>query len=206
MSRTVSELLADLLGPTANACPAPTPAKTANPAKTRAGIDSPAESTPCEGLRKVANPQAPSQEFAALRSTTNPAQSEHSCGSSQLSQVSQGVPRTIPPDRAYRLSPSEADEAHAEPWGDADCGRFVQRVTLFLRRGIGATDADDLAERLHLRDVRADDRRLCVECRHMAGRPGAWRCGNARAAGVGPELPGELVMQLQRCAGFEGAA
>lgn len=103
--------------------------------------------------------------------------------------------------RPYRLSPAEADAAHAEPWNDAAIARFVARVALFLRRGIDATDADDLAERLHLRDVQGDDRRSCLECRHLSGR----RCGNAAAAGVGAELPDALVTLMQRCPGF-GAA
>jgi hypothetical protein len=101
-------------------------------------------------------------------------------------------------DRPCRLTPAEADVAHAEPWTEADIGRFTQRVVLFLRRGINATDADDLAERLHLRDLQGDDRRLCLECRHLSGR----RCGNPRAAGIGRDLPEALVTQGQRCPGF----
>lgn len=100
--------------------------------------------------------------------------------------------------RPHKLTPAEADAAHAEPWNDAAIGRFVARVSLFLRRGIHATDADDIAERLHLCDVQGDARVLCLECAHLSGR----RCGNARAAGVGRELPAELVTQLQRCPGF----
>lgn len=104
--------------------------------------------------------------------------------------------------RPYRLAQAEADAAHAEPWNDAAIGRFVARVGLFMRRGIGATDADDIAERLHLRDVQVDDRRLCVECIHLAGRAGAWRCSNHRAAGVGRDLPAVLTTTMQRCPGF----
>lgn len=105
-------------------------------------------------------------------------------------------------ERTYWLTQAEADAAHAEPWNDTACARFAVRVGLFLRRGFNATDADDLAERLHLRDVQADDRVLCVECRHLAGRAGAWRCGNARAADVGRDLPAALVTLPQRCPGF----
>ncbi len=104
--------------------------------------------------------------------------------------------------RPFRLTQADADAAHAEPWTDAACGRFVARVSLFLRRGISATDADDLAERLHLRDVQGDDRRLCLECAHLAGR----RCGNHVVAGVGRDLPAVLVTTLQRCSGFGEAA
>lgn len=110
------------------------------------------------------------------------------------------------PTRPYKLTPAEGDAAHAEPWNDAAIARFVARVSLFLRRGINATDADDLAERLHLRDVQGDDRVLCVECRHLAGRAGAWRCGNHRTADVGRDLPAGWTTTMQRCAGFVGAA
>lgn len=109
----------------------------------------------------------------------------------------------LTPKRPYRLTEAEGDAAHAEPWDDAACARFVARVGLFLRRGIDATDADDLAERLHLRDVQGDDRRLCAECAHLVGRAGAWRCGSARAAGLASDLPAEMVTMAQRCAGFQ---
>ncbi|MBN8507121.1 MAG: hypothetical protein J0L57_00765 [Burkholderiales bacterium] len=108
--------------------------------------------------------------------------------------------------RPYRLTKAEADAAHAEPWGDVAIGRFVARVTLFLRRGLNATDADDLAEALHLRDVQGADHVMCLECRHVAGRPGARRCGNHVAAAVGRDLPEVLAIQLQRCPGFGSAA
>lgn len=109
----------------------------------------------------------------------------------------------LSPRGPYGLSRVEADAAHAEPWSEAACSRFVARVALFLRRGIDPTDADDLAERLYLRDMEADERRLCVECRHLTGRTwSGWLCGNARAAGVARDLPPELLTQPQRCPGF----
>lgn len=105
-----------------------------------------------------------------------------------------------PNHRPYRLSRPEADAAHAEPWDEAACSRFVARVSLFLRRGIAATDADDLAERLHLRDAQGDERALCLECAHY--RSG--RCGNHRRAGLySPDLGRNLAGLLQRCPGFQ---
>lgn len=208
---SVADLFADLLNP------AGTPAKAANLAKNEHPCGLAADSDPCEGLRKSANPQArpgafaaDSQEFAALRRPANRAQSEHPCGFSQNSQVSQGsagewasVPRLAEPaSRPYKLTQAQGEAAHAEPWKDAACARFVARVGLFMRRGINATDADDLAERAHLRDVQADDRRLCLECAALSGRAGAWRCGNHRRAQVGRDLPAAMVMQMSRCPGF----
>ena len=121
---------------------------------------------------------------------------------SQLATVATLASNSEAQSGPYRLTQADADAAHAEPWDDAAIGRFVGRVTLFLRRGIDATDADDLAEQLHLRDLQADDRRLCLECSYVSGRAGTRRCGSAAAAGVGRELPETLVTQLQRCPGF----
>lgn len=201
---TVADMLADLLNAQ------PTPAKAANPAKTRASVDAAADSGACEGLRKAANQQPEptpaepaSQNFAAFRCVPDAAQSEHWRGTSQLSQDSQGLGGTNETARPYRPTKGEADAAHAEPWDDATIARFVARVGLFLRRGISATDADDLAERLHLRDVDEDDRAMCLECRHLAGSSATrWQCRNARAAGIGADLPVAVVDRLQRCPGF----
>lgn len=99
--------------------------------------------------------------------------------------------------RPYGLTPTEGDRAHVEPWDDAVCLRFVARVATFMRCGFNATDADDLAERLHLRDVDADDRTACVECRHARGT----RCTHATMR-IG-ELGRAEAVQLRRCHGFE---
>lgn len=102
-------------------------------------------------------------------------------------------------ERPYRLSAADAGQCHAQPWGDATCARFVARVSRFLRLGIDATDADDLAERLHLRDVQQDDRIMCVECTHY--RPG--RCGNHRRAGLNvADIGSDWAAMLQHCDGY----
>ena len=102
-------------------------------------------------------------------------------------------------NRPYKLSAADAGQCHAQPWDDATCARFVARVSRFLRLGIDATDADDLAERLHLRDAQQDDRRMCLECLHY--RPG--RCGNHRRAGLdSPEVGRNLATLLQHCEGY----
>lgn len=100
--------------------------------------------------------------------------------------------------RPHKLTAAEADDAHRDPWTEEDIARFSTRVLLFIRRGVSATDADDLAERMHLHDVQGDGRRLCLECRHLHGRG----CANSAAAGVGHDLPAELLTRPQRCSGF----
>lgn len=76
---------------------------------------------------------------------------------------------------------------------------FSDRRERLLRAGYCDADAEDLAERLVLRDRDADDRRLCVECSHYR----AGRCGNRKAAGLhSPEVGRDLAATLQRCEGF----
>lgn len=103
-------------------------------------------------------------------------------------------------ERPYRLSREQADAAHAEPWNDAVIARFQARQARLMRLGYGEQDADDLAERLHLRDLEADDRVSCSECSHY--RPG--RCGNHRAADLrSADVAREFAALMQRCRGFK---
>lgn len=105
-------------------------------------------------------------------------------------------------ERPYGPSTAEADAAHCPAWDDSACTRFAARVSRMHRLGINATDADALAERLHVRDREQDDRVSCTDCRHY--RPG--RCRNHRAAGMySPELGRDLAVMLQRCPGFTSA-
>jgi hypothetical protein len=107
--------------------------------------------------------------------------------------------------RPYRLTKAGGDAAHARPWDDDAIDRFLDRVASFRRRGFGEQDAEDLAERAHLLDLDADDRRLCLSCRHLAGSTSTgWRCKNPRAAGLARDLPTDLVTTAQRCTGFDG--
>ena len=82
--------------------------------------------------------------------------------------------------------------------------RHMARQYLFCQRGASAQDAQQLADSLVSRDHSDDDRRLCLECRHLHGA-GPYYCGNARAADWTPDLPRDLVLTLQRCHGYDGA-
>jgi len=110
------------------------------------------------------------------------------------------------PHRSYKLSQADADAAHAEPWSDAAIARFVARVAGIRRRGFSEPDAEDLAERMHLLDVQAEGRVICLGCTHLAGSTTTgWRCGNHRQAGMPRELAADLVTLAQRCHGFREA-
>ena len=61
---------------------------------------------------------------------------------------------------------------------------YQSRVRLIQRRGFSEQNAEDLAERLHLRDVQADDRVLCVEySHHQLGRCGGGWCARIEPKG-----------------------
>ena len=84
---------------------------------------------------------------------------------------------------------------------------FTRRLERFTRKGLRLADAEALADTLVQRDRETDDRRLCLECGHLQGGVGRWRCGNGLVAGVtlratDAQLQSELTRQLQRCAGF----
>ena len=117
-----------------------------------------------------------------------------------------GVPRddrgqTAQPrvDRPYRLPPSQADAAHLDPWTPEEIARFQGRTARFVRLGLNAQDAEDLAETLHLRDITADHRHMCIECRHLK----AWRCGQPGAAQLHDARVGKgLATTAQSCPAF----
>lgn len=213
----VGSWLADIL------TPGTTPANATKAANSEDSCGSSTDSTACDWLRISANlmraptaDDAHSQTFAGIRKPENGRQSEHGRGSLQDSQDSQGLPRTIltcsdcaigqtacgDPSRRYKLIKEDGEAAHAEPWNEGAIGRFTARAHRIQRRGVAEQDAEDLAERLHLRDVQADDRRMCLECRHLSGSTSTgWRCLNHRAADVGCELAGDVVMAMHRCPG-----
>lgn len=87
---------------------------------------------------------------------------------------------------------------------------FVQRLEKFTSKGLCLHEAEALADRLVQRDREADDRALCVECSHLQGRTGRWRCGSGLMAGetmsaAALQLPSLLTRQLQHCAEFTNA-
>ena len=84
-------------------------------------------------------------------------------------------------------------------WDDADIARFIARRDRLMRWGWSEAKAEQVAERLTLRDHEGDDRTSCVECRHH--RPG--RCSNHPTADLHTgEVGCDLAAMLQRCPGF----
>lgn len=52
-------------------------------------------------------------------------------------------------------------------WNDAQINRFNFRQALFQRRGVDLLTAEALADKLATRDYERDDRRMCLECKHI---------------------------------------
>ena len=108
--------------------------------------------------------------------------------------------------------PGNDPNAHCWPHSTAMNGAEIDLLTARLHRftdkGLTIADGEALADKLVVRDREADDRRFCLECRHLSGvGQTSWRCGNWQSAGIATrsrdsQLPADLVLQLQRCDGF----
>jgi hypothetical protein len=101
---------------------------------------------------------------------------------------------------------------HSSAMNGAEIDTFTARLRSFTDKGLPRSDADALADKLVIRDRESDERRVCIECRHLTGYgAGSWRCGNWQAAGVAirsrdAQLPADLVAQFQNCYGFDAHA
>jgi hypothetical protein len=92
---------------------------------------------------------------------------------------------------------------HSQAMTGREIDTFTARLARFTDKGMCLDAAESAADRLMRRDREQDDRRLCLECRHLSGAS-AWRCGNWRSTGVTTHtrdllLAGEMANQLKRC-------
>ena len=82
---------------------------------------------------------------------------------------------------------------------DAEMAAFTARAERFAL--LGRADADDLAERLTLRDRDGDDRRLCLECTWLGDTGRCLAAATGRIPGADRRLePVQTI--LQRCGAF----
>lgn len=90
------------------------------------------------------------------------------------------------------------------PWTDVETRRFTLRQQMFVRRGMGASDAERCADRLVQRDQDKDDRRMCIECKHLqeGGTCFVATQGRLRATST-KHQPIKTI--LQRCEAFAWA-
>ena len=110
-----------------------------------------------------------------------------------------GKAPTAAADRPHRLTEEKADRCHAPCWNDAEIAAFTARTEHFSM--LGRADADDLAERLTLRDRDGDDRRLCLECTWLGVTGRCLAAATGRIPGADRRLaPVQTI--LQRCEAF----
>ena len=109
-----------------------------------------------------------------------------------------------PAANAPAIDPDRWAWPHSSAMNGQELDTLMARQALFCQRGAAPQDAERLADSLVNRDRDSDDRRLCLECRHLHGA-GPYRCGNAQAAGVHADLARDLVLILQRCHGYDDA-
>lgn len=114
----------------------------------------------------------------------------------------------VPPVPPFSESNATADPdqhcwPHTEAMNTAEIDTFTERLHLFTRHGLDYTEAETLADGLVTRDRDQDDRRLCLECRHLRRGAGLWGCNQWKRAGLAAAgVPADLVKLLQRCEGF----
>ena len=106
------------------------------------------------------------------------------------------------------LDPDAFCWPHSTAMNGAEIDLFTARLHRFTDKGLTIADGESLADKLVVRDREADDRRFCLECRHLSGYgQSSWRCSNWKVAGIAirsidAQLSVDLVLQLQRCDGF----
>ena len=93
---------------------------------------------------------------------------------------------------------------HSDAMNTGEIDTFTARLDNFIRRELLEPESEKLADKLVLRDRESDDRRLCLECAHLAGRAGVMRCAQWQRAGLGAAgVPAGYHLVLQRCDGFK---
>jgi hypothetical protein len=85
-----------------------------------------------------------------------------------------------------------------------DWGRSIQ-----LYKGL-TIEQSKIASFLLAQRKSWDDRKLCVECKHLLALNSSWKCGNWQLAGLTTNISGSglswhLITLFQRCNGFSGA-
>jgi hypothetical protein len=101
--------------------------------------------------------------------------------------------------RPHRLPAAHLEAAHLHPWTGSEIDRFRRRTAHFVGLGLREQDAEDLAETLHLRDITADHRHLCIECRHLS----RWKCRAHVIAKLDTAILGKtFATTAQDCPGF----
>ena len=136
---------------------------------------------------------------------------EHNDPAQILALVSTGMVSTLVSSPAPVLQdPDRWCSPHSTAMTGREIDTFTTRQHHFKRRGLKELDAERLADKLVTRDREEDERRLCLECAHLAGHAGTWGCRNWQQAAIASQardaqLSPAVVIQPQRCDGFKAA-
>ena len=83
---------------------------------------------------------------------------------------------------------------------------FLIRLEHFRSLGFGLNSAENLADRLVIRDRDLDDRVMCVECKYLHGLICRnWNKADIAIKAEGANLHSSFTVLLQRCDGFKPA-
>jgi len=107
------------------------------------------------------------------------------------------------PSNVLSLNPNIFCWPQSSAMNGRELEKFIERLARFKHLGLNLDVAENLADRLLLRDRDKDDRSICLECAHLKT---GWRCLNLSNSGVfhqklDQKLPASFVIQLQRCPG-----
>lgn len=109
--------------------------------------------------------------------------------------------------RAPRLTPQlqlAHGAVHGDGWTDVEIQRFLKREALFGRRGHTATEAEALAAVAQRRDRERDERRMCVECKHLQQDGGCFAARQGWLLATPANFTPVRTL-LQRCDQFDWA-
>jgi hypothetical protein len=85
--------------------------------------------------------------------------------------------------------------------------KFISREERFKVKGVIPEVAEITADKLVIRDRQKDDRRICLECKHLNGfttlRCGNWKCAGICHSNEGAYISHDFAVILQRCFGFQ---
>jgi hypothetical protein len=90
----------------------------------------------------------------------------------------------------------------AGTWTGREIDRFSKRVVMFASRRLTNVAAEKLAERLVERDRDGDDRRICLECRHLR-RSGVCQVAHEGRMHGASVTYAPVTTVLQRCWHFD---
>lgn len=180
------DFLSSLLKPFSQATPATVATVATNSQNTiknnKLG-DAPSSATQCDSCDKEVNS---GQNCSESRKSRTMSQTVKQPKTWDASLVKTGFVADV-----ANVARGDCKNVSAWNWSDTEIAIFTKRTQLFQRRGMSVKDAEQVSERLLVRDRDRDDRRLCIECRHCNGK----RC----------QMGSAMLNILQRCPRFTDA-